>query len=144
MSRFVRLVAFVLVALASMPAGNAGEPVRKTRPLSVSGRALDSEGTPIRGGDFPRVDERHLRTAAGQATSDEDGRYAFRELPLPIPVPGRVARISNMAAFECWAARRDTRVPGGPRSICFSIRGSNSIRRHAPADFIRVKTSCST
>lgn len=99
MSRFVRLIMLVLVALASLPVGNAAEPDRKTHPLSVSGRALDSEGMPIRGAAILLVSTNGISELLGQATSDEDGRYAFHELPLPIPVP------ASRAYFEYGSFR---------------------------------------
>ncbi len=106
MYRFVRLITLVLVALTSLPAGNAAEPDRKTHPLSVSGRALDPEGIPIRGTTIFLVSTNGIPELLGQTTSDEEGRYAFRELPLPIPAP------ASRAYFEYGSFRVLGRAPG--------------------------------
>jgi beta-lactamase regulating signal transducer with metallopeptidase domain/protocatechuate 3,4-dioxygenase beta subunit len=67
--------------------GEAETPERTTAPITVFGRALDLEGKPIKDADIylasRRVDYKRLATT----TTDAEGRYRFKEVPLPIGPP---------------------------------------------------------
>jgi len=87
-------------ATAKPPAA-APETESYTFPISLSGRAVDLDGKPIRGAKVyiasPRVESKRL----AETVTNEQGRYEFRDVPLPIE---RVTtnRRRDSGAFEVF------------------------------------------
>ena len=61
-------------------------PLPAIHPLSLSGRALTSDGKPLPGATIFVVSTNRIEQPLGQTVTDQEGRYAFRDLPLPVPV----------------------------------------------------------
>lgn len=88
------------------------KPALETRPLSVSGKVSDKDGKPIKGATIyllalnggvfsigPRGQVEHGQNElVATATTDEQGRYTFRETKLPV-VPNQADR-PMMAIFQ--------------------------------------------
>ncbi len=65
--------------------GQAGEePNSQTYPLTLSGRALDEREKPISGARIFLASDLGDRKCLAEIVTDAEGRYAFRNVPLPI------------------------------------------------------------
>ncbi len=60
------------------------KPLPAIHPLSLSGRALTAEGKPLAGATIFVVSTNRIEKTLGQTTTGQDGRYSFRDLPLPV------------------------------------------------------------
>lgn len=93
----------------------AAKPV--VHPLSLSGRAVTSGGKPIAGATIFVVSTNQINKTLGQTVTDQDGRYSFHELPLPVPAQQN-NRFLTSASFQVFG-----RAPG----MAFAWRGKKSI-----------------
>src|SRR5436190_7973192 len=113
-------------APAKPPAPAAPEP--GVHPLSLSGRALNSDGKPIEGATIFIVSTNGIDRSLGKTTTDQEGRYSFREIPLPVPVRDNKDFFTS-ANFQIFG-----RAPGhafawrGMKTICLDPRFERSAR----------------
>jgi RNA polymerase sigma factor (sigma-70 family) len=64
-------------------------PQTYTYPITVTGRAVDLDGQPIAGAHVYLASLRADWRRVAEAVTDAEGRYAFRDVQLPIERPGR-------------------------------------------------------
>jgi len=57
---------------------------KATAPISLSGRALDSAGKPIAGANIYLAAQNSNARRLAETKTDENGRYEFHDVPLPI------------------------------------------------------------
>lgn len=86
-------------------------------PLSLSGRAVDSDGKPIAGAIIFVVSTNQINKTLGQTVTDQDGRYSFNELPLPVPAQQNNNFLTS-ATFQVF---------GRATGMAFAWRGKKSI-----------------
>ena len=55
-----------------------------THPITVKGRAVDQAGKPIPGAKVFLASGGRVTKRIAETTANEDGRYEFRDVPLPI------------------------------------------------------------
>jgi beta-lactamase regulating signal transducer with metallopeptidase domain/protocatechuate 3,4-dioxygenase beta subunit len=67
---------------ATKPRGPA--PGVESHPITVTGRAFDPDGNPIRGARVYLASLRAEYRRLAETATDAEGRYAFRDVPLPI------------------------------------------------------------
>jgi beta-lactamase regulating signal transducer with metallopeptidase domain len=85
-------------------AGEITEPPKRqiyTFPISVSGRALDIEGKPISGATVYIASQRADSKRLAETATDSEGRYQFRDVPLPIK-PADTNSGHDVGAFEVF------------------------------------------
>ncbi|MDB5335539.1 MAG: polymerase sigma factor, sigma-70 family [Planctomycetaceae bacterium] len=102
----------------SPPRSKSTAPQPKVHSLSLSGRALTADGKPLAGATIFVVSTNRIEQTLGQTTTDQEGRYSFRDLPLPVPVETNPNYIVN-AVFEVFG-----RAPG----MAIAWQGMKSIR----------------
>ena len=73
-----------------MPSEPVAQLPPATRPISVSGRALNTDGKPIRGATMYLSSQRGNYKRLSEAVTDATGRYEFRDVPLPLETDGRI------------------------------------------------------
>jgi beta-lactamase regulating signal transducer with metallopeptidase domain/protocatechuate 3,4-dioxygenase beta subunit len=59
-------------------------PAVPTHPITVTGRAVDPEGKPVAGAEIYLASRTADFRRLAETTTDEEGRYEFRDVPLPI------------------------------------------------------------
>jgi RNA polymerase sigma factor (sigma-70 family) len=59
-------------------------PKTYTHPITVTGRAIDPQGKPIAGARIYMASRRAAYKRVAETVTDGEGRYEFREVPLPI------------------------------------------------------------
>ena len=125
---------------AALKAGDANEKEAPAKPpapaapepgihrLSLSGRALSSDGKPIEGATIFIVSTNGIDRSLGKATTDREGRYSFRDVALPVPVR-ESKEFFTSANFQIFG-----RAPGlafawrGMKTICLDPRFERSAR----------------
>ena len=125
------IVAATVITLAEPAAQNGaaqeqpklpGKPEPGVHPLSLAGRALNSDGKPIEGATIFIVSTNGIDRALGKTTTDKEGRYSFRDIPLPVPVRENKEFFSS-ANFQVFG-----RAPGlsvawrGMKTLCLDPR----------------------
>jgi hypothetical protein len=75
------LVAIVSGPVLSQDGGNKLEP---TTPISISGLATDQDDKPIAGAKMTLVSTNAIDKHLGEAMTDSEGRYVFRDVALPV------------------------------------------------------------
>ncbi len=66
----------------------AAKPAVKYYPLKIAGQALDPDGNPIAGATVFLVSTNNSpNEKLGQAVTDRDGKYEFRDAKLPVTIP---------------------------------------------------------
>src|SRR4029079_16319498 len=85
------LLVFALVQIGFAQQQAAKAPPRTT-PLTVTGRALDETGQPLKGATIYLVSTNGSPAKTlGQVTTGDDGKYEFRDAPLPEQRPDKSA-----------------------------------------------------
>jgi protocatechuate 3,4-dioxygenase beta subunit len=74
---------FFLVAPSGALAQGQAPPAVRTAPLSLSGRALDQQGQPVPAKIYVVSTNGSAPKLLGETLADENGRYEFKDLPLP-------------------------------------------------------------
>src|SRR5262249_33236904 len=64
--------------------GKPASPAPMTTPITVRGRATDSEGKPVAGATIYLVSTNGKDAPLGTTTTDRDGAYTFRNARLPV------------------------------------------------------------
>lgn len=96
---------FVVVSLAAIGFAQekaAKAPVRTT-PLTVTGKAVDETGQPIKGATVYLVSTNGSPAITlGQVTTGDDGKYEFRDAPLPEAPPSKPADQYQSGCFQVF------------------------------------------
>jgi beta-lactamase regulating signal transducer with metallopeptidase domain len=72
-------------AESSQPAPAKPEPKQTIHPITVTGRALDSDGKPIEGATIFLISTGRVQQTLGETKTGRDGNYEFRNAKLPVP-----------------------------------------------------------
>jgi hypothetical protein len=75
-----------------------------THPITVTGRAVDPEGKPVAGAEIYLASRTADFRRLAETTTDEQGRYAFRDVPLPIQkgVPASDPTSHDFGVFQVF------------------------------------------
>ena len=71
-------------AKSALGEGKPAPPAPMTTPITVRGRAIDSEGKPVAGATIYLVSTNGNDALLGTTTTDRDGAYTFRNARLPV------------------------------------------------------------
>jgi protocatechuate 3,4-dioxygenase beta subunit len=115
--RGCKTILFLLIAFSSSAwaQDKTGSPPVRTTPLSLSGRALDQAGQPIHGATIYVVSTNGSPPKLlGEATTHANGRYEFKDLPLPETRSAKPADEYQSGCFQVFG-----KAPGH----AFSWRG---------------------
>jgi protocatechuate 3,4-dioxygenase beta subunit len=85
-----------------------------THPITVTGKAIDSDGKPIEGARIYLVAAQPGHKRLAETTSAADGSYKFEEVPLPIQRPQR-NRDENVGAFEVFGTGKGHALAWRPK-----------------------------
>lgn len=106
------------------PTRNDTEPKPVTHPISVSGRALDTDGNPIAGATMYLSSLRADWKRLAETVTDPKGRYQFRDIPLPLDVEGTFgSRVYGV--FEIFGVAPGHGFGWRPEKFYFPNRSSN-------------------
>jgi protocatechuate 3,4-dioxygenase beta subunit len=102
-ARAILLVVLWLLPQSGAAQNKAAEREVRMHPLSVSGRALDEAGKPVQGAIIFLVSTNSSpQKTLGQATSDANGRYEFRDAPLPESRRSKPAEQYQSGCFQVF------------------------------------------
>jgi protocatechuate 3,4-dioxygenase beta subunit len=99
----VGLVIVLLLACDGSAQDKPAEPAVRTAPLTVTGKAVDEAGRPIKGATVYIVSTNSSpEKTLGQVTTDESGRYEFRGVPLPESPPSKPVDQYQSGCFQVF------------------------------------------
>ncbi len=103
MARLIRYSELFVLAVVSFATAQEKRPAALDFPITVSGRAVDDSGKPIEGATvFLVATDTSPEKLLDQTTSDVDGRFKFRDAPLPFYPPTKTNNDYEQGTFQLF------------------------------------------